>query len=60
MMNHPFTGERFWANGDATWHCRNGETRRLHARTDRELASAILHQHRRSEDAATLMPELSA
>lgn len=43
MMSQPFTGERFWANGEAAWHRRNEVTTRLQTRTDRDLSSAILH-----------------
>lgn len=43
MMSQPFTGERFWANGEAAWHRRSGITTRLQTRADRELGSAILH-----------------
>lgn len=43
MMSQPFTGERFWANGDGAWHRRNGDTRRLTTRTDRDMSSATLH-----------------
>lgn len=43
MMSQPFTGERFWANGEAAWHRRNDVTTRLQTRTERDLSSAILH-----------------
>jgi histidinol phosphatase-like enzyme (inositol monophosphatase family) len=43
MMSQPFTGERFWANGDGAWHRRSSDTRQLRTRTDREMSSATLH-----------------
>ncbi len=43
MMDQPFTGERFWADGQQAWYQRQGVTTPLSTRKNVSLAQAILH-----------------